>query len=538
MNVRAITSLLPLLGISFLWVAMPLPVWGQPASERYETVLLGGSIHRGDGSEPFIGHVAIRDGKIAAIIPDAAPKGEMEIDCSGMVISPGFIDLHNHSDDPILKRDTRANANYLLQGCTTIVTGNCGGGHVDVKKYLAAVDRDGAGTNVAHLLPQGSLRRQVMGSSRRAATDEEISKMLQLAEAAMADGAFGMSTGLIYVPGTFTPTEELIQIARVVSRHGGIYASHIRDEGSGLLESIEEAIKIGREADLPVHISHLKASGKANWGSLRLAMARIEEEREKGRMVTADQYPYAASSTSLEATLFPAWAREGSRSDIRRRLLDQETGAKIRDEVAAKLARSSRIQLVSCSYNPELIGRSLDEAAALEGIETIELVMRVQQHGGASVVNFGISEDDMRLAMPVSWVATASDGGAKVPTASQPHPRSFGTFPRKIGYYALRQDVMSLAAAIRSCSGLPAEILGLADRGLIEPGMVADIAIFDPAELLDRATFDAPYLPPTGMKYVLVNGEAALFDGQLTGVLAGRSLRKQAVSEDIAASSD
>ncbi len=510
---------------------IPSQAPGQHAEERFDTVLLGGTIHRGDGSDPFVGHVAIRDGKIAAILTDTLPAGDIEIDCAGLVIAPGFIDLHNHSDQPILKRDTRLNANFLIQGCTTIVTGNCGGGHVDVGTYLASIDKEGAGTHVAHLLPQGSLRRAVMGSSRRDATEQELAKMIELAEQAMADGAFGMSTGLIYVPGTFTKTEELVEIARVVARHGGIYASHIRNEGPALLESIEEAIGIGREAGLPVHISHLKASGKANWGSLRLAIDRVEQARNSGLTVTADQYPYAASSTSLEATLFPAWAREGGGNDFRRRLLAEDSGPRIRDEVAAKLALSSRIQLVSCSFNPLWVGRSLDDAAAMEGIETIELVMRIQQNGGASVINFGISEDDMRLAMPVSWVATASDGGAKVPNSSRPHPRSFGTFPRKIGRYAVNQEVMSMADAIRSCTALPAEIIGLSDRGRIETEWVADLAIFDPSTFIDQATFDSPYLPPTGMRHVLVSGQLAVYEGQLTGVLAGQSLRKPSADQ-------
>lgn len=508
------------------------PQGEQPADVRYDTVLIGGTIHRGDGGEPFVGHVAIRDGKIAQIFTDAVPDAAIRIDCTGMVVAPGFIDLHNHSDEPILKRDTRGNVNYLLQGCTTIVTGNCGSGHVDVAKYLASVDADGAGTHVAHLLPQGSLRRAVVGSGRRDPTEKELAKMLALADQAMRDGAFGMSTGLIYIPGTLTPTEELIEVAKVVSDHGGIYASHIRSEGSALLESIDEAIRIGKEASLPVHISHIKATGKSNWGSLRLAIDKIEQARGDGMMITADQYPYAASSTSLEATLFPSWASEGGSGELRKRLSDPETSSRIRDALTKKLADASRIQLVSCSYNPRWIARSIDEIATDERIDPADLVMTIQKNGGASVINFGISEEDMRLAMPVAWIATASDGGAKVPTSSMPHPRSFGTFPRKIGHYAVTESVMSLAAAIRSCSGLPAEILGIDDRGTIQAGLFADVVVFDPATFLDRATYDQPYLPPVGIKHVLVEGKLAVYESQATGVLAGRALRKTSKPEE------
>lgn len=499
----------------------------KPEAVRYDTVLVGGTIHRGDGSEPYVGHIAIREGKIAEIFTTDEPEAAIRIDCTGMVVAPGFIDLHNHSDDPILKRDTRGNVNYLLQGCTTIVTGNCGSGHVDVAKYLSSVDADGAGTHVAHLLPQGSLRRTVVGSARRDPSEKEMAKMLALADQAMRDGAFGMSTGLIYIPGTLTPTSELIEVAKVVSSHGGIYASHIRNEGSALLESIDEAILIGQQARLPVHISHIKASGKSNWGSLRLAIDKIEQARQSGLVITADQYPYAASSTSLEATLFPSWASEGGRGELRKRLSDPETAAKIRDELVKKLTDASRIQLVSCSHNPKWIGRSIDEVASETGVHPADLVMTIQKHGGASVINFGMSEEDMRLAMPVSWIATASDGGAKVPSASMPHPRSFGTFPRKIGHYAIGQSVLSLADAIRSCSGLPAEILGLEDRGLISTGLFADLVVFAPATFVDRATYNEPYLPPVGIKHVFVEGKLAVYDSQATGVLAGRALRKQ-----------
>ncbi len=515
-----------ILKAAILMVAVSSPSFLFAEEVRYEVALLHGTIHRGDGSEPLQGHVGIREGRIAYVAAGDPIEAEQVIDCTGLVIAPGFIDLHNHSDEPILKKDTRTNANYLLQGCTTIVTGNCGGGHVDVDTYLKSVDKEGAGTHVAHLLPQGSLRRQVMGSSRRDATPQEMAKMIELAEKAMTDGAFGMSTGLIYVPGTFTPTEELIEISRVVSKHGGIYASHIRSEGAGLLDSIDEAVRIGREAELPVHVSHLKASGKANWGTMRFALQRIEEARKEGLKVTADQYPYPASSTSLEATLFPTWSRDGGASALKKRIDDPEEGARLRAELEEKIGTSSRIQLASCSYNPKWIGRSLDEISQGEGIPIVDVVVMIQRNGGAQVVNFGMDENDMRLAMPVKWVATASDGGAKVPSKLQPHPRSFGTFPRKIGRYARDLELMPLADAIRSCSGLPAEILGLKDRGLVEAGLVADLVVFAPETFIDQATYNQPYLPPTGISHVLVAGKFAVYQGQVTGILAGKGIRK------------
>ncbi|MFO0425085.1 MAG: N-acyl-D-amino-acid deacylase family protein, partial [Planctomyces sp.] len=401
---------------------------------------------------------------------------------------------------------------------------------VDVGQYLDQVDRDGAGTNIAHLLPQGSLRARVMGPQSGRATSEQMMTMLSLTEKAMKEGAFGISTGLIYIPGTFTETEELIELSRVVAAHHGFYASHIRNEGDELSASLEEAIRIGETANLPVHISHLKCSGTSNWGRMRLALEQIRSARSRGLKVTADQYPYAASSTSLDATLLPSWARDGGRPELTKRLNDPAISAKIRDELVRSLQKASRIQIAACSAFPQFVGKSLDEIAAAENAENpdvAELVLRIERNGGAAVVNFAMSEEDVRMAMPVDWVATASDGGSKVPGPTLPHPRSFGTFPRKIGLYARDLDVLTVAAAIRSATGLPAEILGLKERGTLKKDSAADIAVFHPDTFIDRATYDEPWLPPEGMRYVLVNGRFAVYAGQATGILAGRSLRKQ-----------
>ncbi|MFV0442377.1 MAG: amidohydrolase family protein [Planctomycetaceae bacterium] len=509
------------------WTVFSLALTAQtvPADERYDLVLQGGTLHRGDGSEPFEANLGIRGGKIAVISPDKL-SGNKLLDCSGLVIAPGFIDLHNHSDDSILKNATRGNVNYLLQGCTTVVTGNCGFGPTDVRDYLTQVDKQGAGTHIAHLLPQGSLRDAVLGKANRSPTAEELERMRKICDRAMTDGAFGMSTGLIYVPGTFTETAELIEIAKVVAAHDGFYASHIRGEGQTLLTAIDEALRIGREAGTPVHISHFKASGRPNWGTLRLAIEQVEQARASGQQVTADQCPYIASSTSLEATLLPKWAREGGRSELKKRLTAPETLARIRADVQTSLHAASRIQLASCRFEPTWIGKSLDDIAELTGRDVLDVVMDIETRGGAQVVSFGMSEDDVRLAMPLLWVATASDGGAKIPTRDQPHPRSFGTFPRKIGHYAIEEQVLSLPAAIRSASGLPADILGLTDRGWLREGLAADIVVFDPKTFRDQATFTRPDLPASGVRHVLVEGTLAIYEGVPTGTLTGHALRK------------
>ncbi|MEQ1827100.1 MAG: amidohydrolase family protein [Pirellula sp.] len=492
---------------------------------RFDLLLRNGEVHVGDGTPGVQADVAILNERIAAIGKDLGPA-DRELNCGGMVVCPGFIDLHTHSDGPIVQRDTRANVNYLLQGCTTSVTGNCGSGPTDVGKYLGEVDRDGAGTHVIHLLPHGSLRERVMGKEDRLPTSEELNSMREIASVAMQDGAFGMSTGLIYIPGTFAKTEELIEIAKVVAKHQGIYASHIRNEGTQLIESIDEAVRIGNEAKIPVHISHFKASGKPSWGSLHLAAALIDKKRGEGMQITADQYPYTASSTSLEATLLPSWAREGGRDSLEKRLADPATALRVRSAIQKSLESTYRIQLATCKSRPEWIGLSLDQIAANEKMEVVDIVMKIEMNGGASVVNFGMNENDVRLAMKFPWLATASDGGAKVPTASQPHPRSFGTFPRKIGRYAIEEGVLTMEAAIRSSSSLPADILGLSDRGRLTQGLVADIVVFDPKTFRDQATYDEPYRTPSGIQHVLVAGKLAVFAGQATGALAGRAIRK------------
>ncbi|HEX5442398.1 MAG TPA: amidohydrolase family protein, partial [Pirellulales bacterium] len=449
------------------------------------------------------------------------------IDCRGCVICPGFIDLHNHSDRSILEPATRANVNFVTQGCTTIITGNCGFGPIEVGAYLDAVDRNGSGTNVGHLLPHGALRAAVLGSERRAATADELAKMESLAEQAMREGAWGMSTGLIYVPGTYAETDELVKVASVVARRQGVYASHIRNEGTGLIDAVREALAIGERSGAAVHISHLKSSGRNAWGQVRVAADLIGRARAAGQTVTADQYPYVASSTSLEAMLFPAWAREGGRGQLAARMDDAEQAAKIRQAVAEELAAHGRIVLASCEERPEWVGSSLDEIAAREHRDVLEVALEIQRLGGAGAIHFGMDEQDVRYVMGLPWVATASDGGATLPGPEHPHPRSFGTFSRKIGRYAAEEQVISLTAAIRSATGLPADILGLADRGYLRVGYWADVAVFDPAEFRDRATFDNPYQYSAGVRYVFVAAQPAVFDGVATGGLFGRSLRHQ-----------
>jgi len=459
---------------------------------------------------------------------DPTTPGLQVIDAKGLVLAPGFIDLHTHSDSSIVAEATRDNLNYLTQGVTTIVTGNCGGGATDTAWLYARVDQNGAGTNVVHLIPHGSIREIVMKNDERAPTQAELAQMQSLIEREMQAGAWGISTGLIYIPGKFAKTDELIALSRTVSAHGGIYASHIRSEGAGLLKSIDEAITIGREAGLPAHISHLKASGRANWGLIRQACEQIEKARRAGQAVTADQYPYVASSTRLSAMVAPDWARVISASELADRLKDPSQRKKLADEIHQNLTgRDGGHSIVISRYakNPKYIGKALDEIGTMMNRPATEIVIEILLAGDAGAISFGMSEDDVRHGMKQPWVATASDGGAHKPVGpDKPHPRTFGTFPRKIRY-ALDDKVLPLEQAIYAATGLPAEIIGLKDRGRIAPGMAADIVIFDPLKFRDKSTFADSTQYAEGVQYLLVNGEFAIHKGQFQNKLAGRALR-------------
>ncbi len=498
-------------------------------SAVYDIRIVGGTVYDGSGGPGVRADVGLIGDRIVAVGELAGHPAKRRIEASGKVVCPGFIDLHTHSDDPILEDGLRANLSYLTQGCTAVVTGNCGSGHVDVAAYFERLRRQGAGTHVAHLLPHGSIREKAMGGSfNRDPTDEERKKMEALVEQGMRDGAFGLTTGLIYTPGTYAKTEEIVELAKVVARFGGLYASHIRNEGDSLLDAVKEALDIGERAGCPVHISHFKAGGPANWGKVKDAAILIEAARARGQRVTCDQYPYAASSTSLAAMLIPAWAREGRDEDLVRRLDDPEAGPKIRKAVAEALEKRrgpETIVLARYRANETWNGLNLAEAAKSAGKDAVEVVIEIQRNGGAQAIGFGMSEEDVRFVMTLAYVATASDGSSKRPDETRPHPRSYGTFSRKIGRYSIEQDVLPLSQAIRSATGLPADILSLRDRGYLRPGFFADIAVFDPAAFRDRATYADPHQYSTGVEWLFVNGVAAIENGRPTKELAGRVLR-------------
>jgi N-acyl-D-aspartate/D-glutamate deacylase len=451
------------------------------------------------------------------------------IDGHGLIAAPGFIDLHTHSDATLPFPPTNANHCYLRQGVTTVITGNCGQGPTDVAAYFKKLQIRGIGSNVIHLVPHNEIRRQILGNADRAPTAQELRKMEALVERGMREGAWGLSTGLIYEPGAYARTAELFALARVAARHDGLYASHIRDEGAGLLAAIAEALTIGREAGVPVHVSHVKATGPHARGKAADVIALLRQARARGQKVTADQYPYTASSTSLAALVIPPRFRAGTARDFRARLEDAEQGPRIRQAIEDLIGGpegAKSLRLATYAAKPAWQGKDLQTIAAAEHTSPVDVVLTIERHGGAVVIDFGMREEDVCLFMKEDYVATASDGYSQLPGGTLPHPRSYGCFPRKIGFYALQEGVLSLAQAVRSASGLPADILGLTDRGYLKVGYYADVVVFDPKTFRDRATYDQPHQYATGVRYLFVNGRLVIDNGQYTKVLAGKVLQK------------
>lgn len=506
-----------------------IPVRSQTAeTQRLDLLILHGTLVDGSGKKARKADVGLRGDRIVFV--GDARKANLQaartLDANGLIVAPGFIDPHTHTLGDLTNEQTKSNQAFLLQGVTTVITGNDGGSALNVGELLTKWEQQGIGTNAALLAGFGTIRGKVLGSSDAAPTAAQLEEMKQYVARAMDDGAFGLSTGLYYAPQSYAKTQEVIELAKVAAAKGGVYDTHMRSESSagiGLLGAIKETIQIGREAKIPVHISHIKALGPDVWGQSKQAIALIKKARAEGIAASACQYPYTASGTSLQASLIPRWAEVGGRAELLKRIDDPQ----IRPKLIAEMTENLRVRggadsfLIVDARDSKLVGKRLNQIAQEMNQTPVEAALDVIKNvGGAGVASFNMNEKDIRRFMKEKFMMTCSDG-------STGHPRKFGTYPKKLHEYVLANKVISLPVAVRNSSALVAETFRIPERGLIREGFFADVIIFDPKTVADRSTYEQPELLAVGMNYVIVNGKIAVENSTFSGVLAGRALRKQ-----------
>ena len=506
-----------------------LQMQAQPA--ECDLLIRNGKIIDGSGNSWYYGTLAIRDGKILAVGRDVNLPAKRVIDAKGLVIAPGFIDVHTHLEGDEAK-DPQAR-NFIFDGVTTCITGNCGASHANTGNYLRYIDSLRTSINIATLVGHNDVRKAVMGRANRQPTAEELQRMKDLVDKAMKEGAVGLSTGLIYIPGAYTETGEIVELAKVAARYHGLYASHMRDEGDSVIFAISEALTIGREANIPVQISHFKLSGQQNWGRSRETVPMIEKARNAGIEVTIDQYPYTASSTSI-STLIPEEILADGQDSIRARLQRPEIRKYVIQSLLGRLKKRKLKHfgyVVVANYAPDTSynGKSIEEINRMMGRkhrkkEEAQTIIDLMMNGGASAVFHGMSEDDVKRIMKYPYNMFASDASIRVPGVGVPHPRGYGTNARVLAKYVREEKVLSLEEAIRRMTSLPAQKFQLSDRGLLRPGFAADIVIFDPAKVQDRSTFERPHAYSEGFLYVIVNGVVTVENGTHTGARAGKAL--------------
>jgi N-acyl-D-amino-acid deacylase len=539
---------------------------GGPAlrvDRSFDLVIRGGVLLDGTGGPPWRGDIGVVGDTIRSVGIIDPEQGSRVIDASGHHVSPGFIDIHSHSDGSILRYPEAESR--VMQGVTTEITGNCGGSAAprvpaeagsdrerlaeelaeeygiegawtDVASYFDVLEQVGISLNHLLLLGQGTLRGNVAESEDRALTEEEMAQVLQALEDGLDQGAFGLSTGLEYVPGRFTPTEEILAMARVVARRGGLYASHIRNEESMLLEAVDEAIQIGRRSGVRVQIAHLKAAGRPNWGKQVAALDLIEGARVGGVDVLADAYPYTAYSTGISIFL-PAWAAGGGREALLERLGDASERSRIRNELGSRVLKDPGdfelivISNVRSEENRWAIGKDMTQIAQTWGVDPVDALLRLmEEERSVSFIGHGMSQDNVDRVLSHPLVMIGSDGSSMAPrdeaAESRPHPRSYGTFARVLGHYCRDRGLFDLPTAVKKMTSMPADQLGLADRGRIARGMKADLVVFAVDEVKDLATFQDPHRYAQGIRHVMVNGELVVEGGVHTGHRPGAVLRR------------
>jgi len=517
--------------MKWILLLLCLPLTAPAQVDSCDLLITNGKILDGTGNSWYYGDIAVKDGHIAAIGRSLNYRSKRTIDATGLIVAPGFIDVHTHLEDDEIRNPQATN--FIMDGVTTCITGNCGSSNTDIGKYLTWIDSLKLSINVASLIGHNDVRKAVMGRANREATPGEMEKMKAIVDKAMRDGAVGLSTGLIYIPGTYTKTPEIVELAKVAAHYHGVYASHMRDEGDSVTQAIAEALTVGREAKIPVEISHFKLSGQQNWGRSKETVPMIEAARKEGIEVTIDQYPYTASSTSI-STLLPDEILADGQDSIKARLERPE----VRDYVIrSMLQRLKKRKLkhfsyaVVAYYSPDTSfnGKSIEEINRMMGRkhkakEEALTIIDIMKKGGASAVFHGMSEEDVKRIMQYPFNMFASDASIRVFNAGMPHPRGYGNNARVLSMYVRDLKVISLEEAVRRMTSLPAQKFQLHDRGLLKTGMAADIVIFDEKEVKDLSTYNKPHAYSTGFHFVIVNGVVTSENNVHTGARAGEAL--------------
>lgn len=496
----------------------------------FDILIRNGRVLDGTGNPWYRADIGIRHHRIVAVGRLDTLRARRHIDATGLYVAPGFIDTHSHAGGALATLELSPAQAILTQGVTTVFINPDGGGRFDIASQSEDLMMHGLGVNVGQLIPHASIRREIIGLDDRAPTTDELQRMQEIVRQGMLEGAFGLSTGPYYPPGSYATTEEFIALSRVVSEFGGVYQSHIRDESDysiGVEAAVEEVITIAREAWLRGVVTHIKVLGPGVWGQSENIISRIQSARDEGIEVFADQYPYIASATGLSAALVPAWAMDGGREAFLARLEDPDQLENIRAAMSENLARrggADRIMLRHVSFEESFSGMYLSEIAEKIHLSPIETALEILKKESPGIVSFNMSEADVVRFMQQSWTMTASDGTLEVFGRGVPHPRGYGTFPRKIWAYAMEGRHISLEFAIRSMTGLPATVYNIGKRGYIREGYYADIVIFDPAEIRDLSTFEDPHQYSEGMRYVIVNGRFSIDNGEFLNKLNGTTL--------------
>lgn len=500
-------------------------------AEKYDLVIKQGLVLDGSGNPWFRADLGLKGQKIVAIKDRLEPQAASRIiEAEGLVIAPGFIDIHTHADRDLL--DIPGCENYISQGVTTLVGGNCGGHDFPLAELFRQIEKKGIACNFASLAGHNTIRRQVMGMKMEKPTAEEMNRMKELLRQEMAAGAIGLSTGLAYLPGTYSSTEELVELAAVLSQTGGFYASHIRNQGQRITEAIEEAIAVGEKNGIPVEISHIKLAAEEVWNQLERITVPVEAARARGVEVTLDQYPYTATSSGFTSSL-PQEVFEGGRDKFLERLKDPEIYNRVKQAVIRSRLTSRRgidkletIYVASSRKFPGYEGKNLKQILELQGKAVnvdngAELIIDLVREGDVSAIFFQMDEKDVEALMRLPYVMIGSDGGLQLAGQGSPHPRSYGTFPRVLGEYVRERKIITLEEAVRKMTSFPAQTMRLKNRGMIREGYYADLTIFNPAEVRDTATFAQPHQHSRGIIYVLVNGQVVLEQGKFTGKRPG-----------------